>query len=131
MQNIIDRIYYDPVTGQILSRTFIQGNLTISDNDNWIDGSNIADIKYKRVDINTKTLSNIDGYELKILDEKKSRERQRRNSLLIDSDWTELPSNQNNNTVEWRNAWATYRQQLRDLDFTEPDHIVWPQKPTV
>ena len=52
-----------------------------------------------------------------------------RNGYLRDSDWTQgtdAPL-----TVEQKTAWATYRQELRDLpDNTEdPRNITWPTKP--
>ncbi|WPZ30762.1 tail fiber assembly protein [Sulfitobacter sp. OXR-159] len=56
--------------------------------------------------------------------------RSRRNRLLATSDWTQVPDSPH--TAEQRQAWASYRQALRDLpenieDFAE---IVWPQPPT-
>lgn len=52
--------------------------------------------------------------------------RLKRNQLLIDCDWTQLPDAPVNADV-----WATYRQELRDitgqLDF--PWNIDWPQIP--
>ena len=32
-------------------------------------------------------------------------------------------------TTEQKNAWQTYRQALRDMDFSDPDNITWPTKP--
>ncbi len=53
----------------------------------------------------------------------------RRNTLLAESDWTQLPDVPL--TAEQRTEWATYRQALRDI--TEqpgfPDSINWPVKP--
>jgi hypothetical protein len=52
--------------------------------------------------------------------------RLKRNQLLIDCDWTQLPDAPVNADV-----WATYRQELRDitkqLDF--PWNIDWPKDP--
>jgi len=42
----------------------------------------------------------------------------RRDLLLQQSDWTQLPDAPTNKTV-----WATYRQALRDL----PNHVNWPK----
>jgi hypothetical protein len=50
----------------------------------------------------------------------------RRHTLLANSDWTELPSNQARKSQEWRAAWAAYRQALRDID---PANPVWPTPP--
>lgn len=32
-------------------------------------------------------------------------------------------------TTEQKTAWQTYRQSLRDMDFSDPDNITWPTKP--
>ena len=38
-----------------------------------------------------------------------------RDDLISRSDWTELPSVQASKSAEWIQAWADYRQALRDL----------------
>lgn len=52
--------------------------------------------------------------------------RQKREALLIDSDWTQMPD-----APVDKAAWATYRQALRDVPSQSgfPDAIVWPTKP--
>ena len=32
-------------------------------------------------------------------------------------------------TTEQKTAWETYRQALRDMDFSDPNNITWPTKP--
>lgn len=44
--------------------------------------------------------------------------RRERNALLRSSDWTQLPDV----PLTTKEAWATYRQALRDL----PNHVNWP-----
>lgn len=53
----------------------------------------------------------------------------KRNSLLLISDWTQLPDVPLNN--EKKAEWATYRQALRDVPAQQgfPDNIVWPVAP--
>lgn len=52
--------------------------------------------------------------------------KQRRNSLLLASDWTQLPDV----PIATKEAWATYRQQLRDItDQPDPFNVVWPTPP--
>jgi len=46
--------------------------------------------------------------------------RQTRNQLLSDSDWTQMPDSPL--TDEAKALWVTYRTALRDL----PDHADWP-----
>jgi hypothetical protein len=50
-----------------------------------------------------------------------------RNALLAVSDWTQLPDV----TISNKTAWATYRQQLRDLT-NDPDwpNVEFPTAPT-
>ena len=51
----------------------------------------------------------------------------KRNNLLIDSDWSQLPDV----PESIKSKWTKYRQALRDItnqkDF--PDKIKWPEKP--
>lgn len=57
------------------------------------------------------------------------RARKRRDTLLRDSDWTQLPDVPM--TVERRQQWEAYRQALRDItDQADPAAIVWPTPPT-
>jgi hypothetical protein len=54
-------------------------------------------------------------------------ERAERNSLLADSDIYlvgDFPVSASKLT-----KWKTYRQELRDMDFSDPDNITWPTKP--
>jgi len=50
-----------------------------------------------------------------------------RNGLLKDSDWTQVPD-----APVDAAAWATYRQQLRDLpaNTTDPRNVAWPEPPS-
>jgi hypothetical protein len=52
--------------------------------------------------------------------------KQQRNTLLAESDWTQLPDV----SISNKDQWAIYRQQLRDIT-TQPDpfNIIWPIKP--
>lgn len=54
--------------------------------------------------------------------------RHRRNQLLADSDWTQTADNPTGNAE----AWATYRQQLRDFPatWTPSDTADFPDPPT-
>jgi hypothetical protein len=52
--------------------------------------------------------------------------RAKRNQLLESSDWTQLPDV----PPETKTAWATYRQQLRDITAqADPFNITWPIPP--
>jgi Phage tail assembly chaperone protein len=56
--------------------------------------------------------------------------REDRNALLTRSDWTQFSDSPL--TLEQKAAWATYRQQLRDLPANTPDpsQVTWPTPPT-
>lgn len=53
----------------------------------------------------------------------------KRQKLLYSSDWTQLPNNPL--SVQQQTAWATYRQQLRDITAQAgyPLSVVWPAAP--
>jgi len=52
--------------------------------------------------------------------------RDKRNQLLDDSDYTQVPDFPGN-----REAWTAYRQLLRDIPqkYKNPEEVVWPPKP--
>ena len=52
--------------------------------------------------------------------------RVQRDRLLSESDWTQVAD-----APVDRQAWASYRQTLRDIpqDFASPDDVVWPEVP--
>lgn len=53
----------------------------------------------------------------------------RRKKILYESDWTQIPNNPL--TSEQQTAWATYRQELRDIPSQSgyPFNVVWPTPP--
>lgn len=54
--------------------------------------------------------------------------RVKRNALLQESDWTQLPDTQLSDVKKLE--WTIYRQQLRDVtNQPDPKNIVWPNKP--
>lgn len=54
--------------------------------------------------------------------------RARRNILLSETDWTQLPDSSISN--EKKIQYSVYRQQLRDVtNQPDPKNIVWPTKP--
>lgn len=52
--------------------------------------------------------------------------RDKRNSLLNESDFTQIADYMGD-----KEAWATYRQELRDIpqNFDDPSEVVWPVRP--
>ena len=53
--------------------------------------------------------------------------RSERNTLLTQSDWTQLPDV----PISTKAAWAKYRQDLRDITAQSgyPFNVIWPEKP--
>jgi hypothetical protein len=53
----------------------------------------------------------------------------KRNKLLYESDWTQIPNNPL--TAEQQQAWAVYRQELRDITSQSgyPFNVIWPTPP--
>jgi hypothetical protein len=51
----------------------------------------------------------------------------KRNNLLKDSDWVDLP----NSPIKNKSEWLVYRQSLRDIpqNFENPENVVWPKSP--
>ena len=52
--------------------------------------------------------------------------RDKRNELLAESDWTQSRDVTLSNDADWK----TYRQALRDMNFSDPNNITWPTKPS-
>jgi len=53
-----------------------------------------------------------------------------RNEKLRNSDWTELPSAVGSKSDEWKNNWAVYRNDLRNItNQQDPFNVVWPTAP--
>jgi len=67
------------------------------------------------------------AYRQGVDDKAAERVRADRDKRLADSDWTQLADN----TAD-TNAWAAYRQALRDLPTTDgfPHDVTWPTEPT-
>jgi hypothetical protein len=74
----------------------------------------------------------IKGVGIEVIDNSLSSEavkilaREKRDLLLQQSDWTQVPDSPVNTPL-----WATYRQYLRDVTTQQgfPESIVWPEKP--
>jgi hypothetical protein len=55
--------------------------------------------------------------------------KQKRDDFLYKSDWTQIPNNPL--TTEQQQAWAVYRQELRDVTSQSgyPFNVIWPTPP--
>lgn len=54
-----------------------------------------------------------------------------RQKLVTETDWTQMSDAPL--TAEQVEAFKTYRQALRDIpqSYSDPDSVVWPEKPTI
>ena len=84
--------------------------------------------KFNWISENHPTVEELD--QLIIQENKKGKEeevRNKRNNFLKDSDYIIIQSLENGDAIPAK--WKTYRQKLRDIDFTDPDNVTWPEKP--
>jgi hypothetical protein len=136
-------IVYDDRNGKILRSVFCTENDSLiqiketwekiiegqaKDDENYIENNKIISISTKPsinhvFDYETKTwvLGNVDYIAEQI--------KEKRNKLLKEFDWTQLPNNPL--TLEKQQAWAVYRQQLRDIPQQSgyPTNVIWPTQP--
>jgi hypothetical protein len=82
--------------------------------------------KYHVVDgvLTSRSQSDVDALEVERATKLLKR---KRNQMLASCDWTQVPD-----APVDQAAWATYRQQLRDLpaSTTDPSNVVWPERPS-
>lgn len=128
---------YCVATGRI-EKTVVTDNILtqIQDGHDYIEGAFDDDAFYIESDVPVAIPQKPDGeayfdYSTKqwVLDSASQQEKvkSRRNLLLQSSDWTQLPDV----PLETKQAWATYRQALRDITTQEgyPFNVIWPTKP--
>lgn len=66
-----------------------------------------------------------------ISDMKWEQVRNKRDYLMSQTDWTQIPDAPL--TADKKQAYSNYRQSLRDIPqtYSDPDDVVWPEKPTI
>ena len=72
-------------------------------------------------------LEDKDRSEFTSTENKQLHKRAERNDVLAQSDIYVLPDIGLSESKV--NEWKTYRQSLRDMDFSDPDNLTWPTKP--
>lgn len=92
--------------------------------DRYLDILNAINSQGKEVAVEFGEIVLIDKIKQQITWEQIKKER---NSLLLDSDWTQLSDVNLSNKEEWK----IYRQKLRDIskDFLNPEEVIFPEKP--
>lgn len=129
---MINYIIYNSL-GEIL-RTGMCGNndfaIQAGDGEFVLEGT--ADPRYQKVQDGTvvsKSQSDIESFNIKVTQDNL---RYIRNNMLLQTDWTQMPDAPL--SLEQKQQWATYRQQLRDLPSlysteTSIDNVVFPEIP--
>lgn len=100
------------------SRSFDENTEHLEANDPYLEGGVVYSVH---------VVTNSDEYNANRASTQWSSVRFERDMYLQQSDWTQLPDVSN---VD-KTAWATYRQQLRDVTTqADPFNITWPTKPS-
>jgi len=78
------------------------------------------------MNIDWTQMKTVEQIEVERLEQLAAQARSQRNALLSQSDWTQVPD-----APVDQQAWAEYRQALRDLPLQSgfPTDINWPTKP--
>lgn len=92
-----------------------------------VDGSYIEILENEVVEYQTKCLKTQDE-----INEEKANQwesvRAKRNLELAESDWTQISDSPL--SVQLKEEWRVYRQELRDItNYEDPWSVVWPEKP--
>lgn len=141
------RTYYNPATGQII--TSVYGHLDFldlstyaaypyinqytSDIDFYVEREELIRMpkqpsEWHKFDYVSKTWINTASEET-LQNKTKKEIALKRKYFLQESDWTQIPNNPL--TAEQQQAWAVYRQELRDITMQPgyPFNVVWPTPP--
>ena len=105
------------VVDLLASRSFDEATQHLETVDAYLEGG---------VAYTVRVVTNSDEYNANRASTQWSSVRFERDMYLQESDWTQLPDVSN---VD-KTAWATYRQQLRDITTqADPFNITWPSTP--
>jgi hypothetical protein len=110
-------VEYDPNLQYIISYTYV------------INGNIVEETPV----IRDRPVESIETKKQRFMDSVRSR----RNGLLVESDWTQAVDLQETKPSEWKLAWKTYRQAMRDFpevcELLDPidniESLQWPEKP--
>lgn len=104
-------------------------NPILSDNQTIVSWSYVIESHkvVRRATIRSLSEEEIQHRDNIIVQKKWEEIRNKRNKLLIESDWTQL----SDVSVANKESWKLYRQNLRDItNAPTPDDVVWPIKPS-
>jgi hypothetical protein len=120
----IEAVFESPQPNVGQYQTVVRNGVTQDAKGNWVQAWSVIDM-FSDDDESTKAEKEA-AYQAGLDAEAAKGIRAERNRLLSESDWTQVldaPVDQD--------AWATYRQALRDITSQEgfPHSVVWPTKP--
>lgn len=120
--------FYDPDTGDI--NGWLQGKLESAKSHPFpfIKGK-WSELEYRIVDGTPYPIPE-DEVEANEIKKAEVLLRTKRNNLLSESDWTQVPDAPLTETQ--KAEWRIYRQKLRDLpaNTEDPRNVIWPTKPS-
>jgi len=119
-------IYYSETDGKILGEVSGASSINMdSFGHPWIEVDEFPDFEAKVVDGQVVPLDPA-VVEAREIERAWDKLRQHRSAKLFASDWTQVPD-----APVDQAAWATYRQELRDLpeNTADPRQVVWPEEP--
>jgi hypothetical protein len=124
---ITEVTFYNLKTGVIVRRGMLDRDMVeanVQQGEGWIEGFYNAN-EY-RIQNKQAVLIPKEELEDKAIDTAWAKIKQERNARLSASDWTQLPDV----PLATKEAWATYRQALRDItNQPDPFTIQWPTQP--
>jgi hypothetical protein len=125
------RTFYNTSTGKLIISRKMRQELVDARLIQYTDQSYL-DIHVMEIDKYKVNLETLELEAVPVLNTTSHWMKQRRNIRLAECDWTQAADSPLSDTK--KTAWATYRQQLRDLPTSYPnptskDDITWPTQP--
>jgi hypothetical protein len=127
-ENVYELLDIDPVlaspkpTEVGAYQTVVRDGVVQDADNNWVENWVVRDMFQDTTEdgVTTTKAEHEAAYQAGLDDKAAEDHRATRNKLLADSDWTQI--NDSPLTNEVKTAWATYRQELRDMS----DLASWP-----
>jgi hypothetical protein len=126
----LDPVLRSPAATTTAYQTSVRDGVEQDANGNWVEKYVARDMFADDAELGTKAEQET-AYQATLDAAVAETNRATRNKLLADSDWTQM--NDSPLTNEVKTAWATYRQELRDLSDLDAwpnlDDADWPVAP--
>jgi hypothetical protein len=126
----LDPVLRSPAATTTAYQTSVRDGVEQDTNGNWVEKYVARDMFADDAELGTKAEQEA-AYQAGLDAAVAEGHRATRNKLLADSDWTQM--NDSPLTNEVKTAWATYRQELRDLSDLDAwpnlDDADWPVAP--